>query len=93
MTYQTVTTLGAAEVLTRAKRFFAERIPLAAASPEKEGPGFLVLRGQGGEEIAIAVMPVPGGTTVRGSTLLFDQSVDRFLSTLPVAKEHEEPSA
>jgi hypothetical protein len=83
MTYQTVTTLSAAEVLTRAKRFFAERIPLAAAYPEKEGPGFLVLRGQGGEEIAIAVTAVPGGTKVRGSTLLFDQSLDRFLSTLP----------
>jgi hypothetical protein len=83
MTYQTITSLSAAEVLTRAKRFFAERIPLAAAYPEKEGPAFLVLRGQGGEEIAIAVSPAPGGTKVRGSTLLFDQSVDRFLSTLP----------
>ena len=29
-----------------------------AAFPEKEGPGYLVLRGQGGEEIALAVMPV-----------------------------------
>jgi hypothetical protein len=83
MTYQTITSLSAAEVLTRAKRFFAERIPLAAAYPEKEGPAFLVLRGQGGEEIAIAVSPAPGGTRVRGSTLLFDQSLDRFLSTLP----------
>jgi len=61
MTYQTVTTLSAAEVLIRAKRFFAERIPLAATFPEKEGPTFLVLRGQGGEEIAIAVTPAPGG--------------------------------
>lgn len=87
MIYQTVTTLGAAEVLTRAKRFFAERIPLAAAYPEQEGPTFLVLRGQGGEEIAIAVTAVPGGTKVRGSTLLFDQALDRFLSTLPVAEE------
>ena len=42
-----------------------------------------MLRGQGGEEIAIAVSPVPGGTKVRGSTLLFDQALDRFLSTLP----------
>jgi hypothetical protein len=83
MTYQTVTSLSAAEVLRRAKRFFAERIPLAAAYPEKEGPTFLVLRGQGGEEIAIAVSPVDGGNRVRGSTLLFDQSLDRFLSTLP----------
>ena len=83
MTYETITTLDGAEVLARAKRFFAERVPLSAAYPEKEGPTFLVLRGQGGEEIALAVMPEPGGTRVSGSTLLFDQAVDRFLSTLP----------
>jgi hypothetical protein len=83
MIYQTVTSLSAAEVLRRAKRFFAERIPLTAAYPEKEGPTFLVLRGQGGEEIAIAVSPADGGNRVRGSTLLFDQALDRFLSTLP----------
>ena len=83
MTYETITSLDGPEVLARAKRFFAERVPLTAAYPEKEGPAFLVLRGQGGEEIALAVMPGPGGTKVRGSTLLFDQAVDRFLSTLP----------
>jgi len=83
MIYDTITTLDGPEVLARAKRFFAERVPLSAAYPEKEGPAFLVLRGQGGEEIALAVIPVPGGTKVRGSTLLFDQAVDRFLSTLP----------
>jgi hypothetical protein len=84
MTYETITTLEGSEVLARAKRFFAERVPLSAAYPEKEGPGFLVLRGQGGEEIALAVASTPGGTKVRGSTFLFDQAVDRFLSTLPV---------
>lgn len=84
MTYETITTLDGAEVLARAKRFFAERVPLSAAHPEKEGPTFLVLRGQGGEEIALAVSPASGGTRVRGSTLLFDQAVDRFLTTLPV---------
>lgn len=83
MTYETITTLDGPEVLARAKRFFAERVPLAAAYPEKEGPGYLVLRGQGGEEIALAVAAAPGGTRVRGSTLFFDQGVDRFLSTLP----------
>ena len=83
MTYETVTTLEGPEILARAKRFFAERVPLSAAYPEKEGPGYLVLRGQGGEEIALAVAPAPGGTRVRGSTLLFDQALDRFLSTLP----------
>ena len=29
------------------------------------------------------MVPRPGGTRVRASTLLFDQPVDRFLSTLP----------
>jgi hypothetical protein len=87
MVYEMVTALEAAEVLRRAKRFFAERVPLQAAFPEKEGPGFLTLRGQGGEEIAIGLTPVPGGTRVRASTLFFDQPLDRFLSTLPTALE------
>ena len=87
MVYQVVTTLDGAEVLRRAKRFFAERVPMQAAFPEKEGATFLTLRGQGGEEIAIAVMPTPEGTQVRASTLLFDQPVDRFLATLPVPSE------
>jgi hypothetical protein len=87
MVYQVVTTLDGAEVLRRAKQFFAERVPMQAAFPEKEGATFLTLRGQGGEEIAIAVMPAPEGTRVRASTLLFDQPVDRFLSTLPVPSE------
>jgi hypothetical protein len=84
MTHETITTLDGAEVLRRAKAFFAERVPLSAAYPEKEGPAWLVLRGQGGEEIAIAVLAADSGTRVRASTLLFDQAVDRFLSTLPV---------
>jgi hypothetical protein len=87
MVYQVVTTLDGAEVIRRAKRFFAERVPMQAAFPEKEGATFLTLRGQGGEEIAIAVMPAPEGTRVRASTLLFDQPVDRFLATLPVPSE------
>jgi hypothetical protein len=86
MVYEVVTTLDGAEVLRRAKSFFAERVPMYAAFPEKEGPGYLVLRGQGGEEIALAVMRAAGGTRVRGSTLLFDQPLDRFLSTLPTAE-------
>lgn len=85
MVYEVTTPLDAAEVLQRAKRFFSERVPMYAAYPEKEGPTWLALRGQGGEEIAIAAIPGDGGTRVRASTLLFDQVVDRFLSTLPVA--------
>ena len=87
MVYEATTTLDGPEVLYRAKRFFAERVPLNAAYPEKEGPNFVTLRGQGGEEIAMAVMAAPGGTRVRASTLLFDQTVDRFFSTLPAASE------
>ena len=88
MVYEVITTMGGPEILLRAKRFFAERVPLNAAYPEKEGPAYLTLRGQGGEEIAFAVWVTPGGTRVRVSTLFFDQVVDRFLSTLPLPSEH-----
>ena len=87
MRYEVVTTLDGAEVLKRAKSFFAERVPMQAAFPEKEGPSYVTLRGQGGEEVAIAVMTAPAGTMVRASTLLFDQPLDRFLSTLPTPSE------
>jgi hypothetical protein len=87
MVFQVVTTLDGAEVLRRAKRFFAERVPNQAAFPEKEGPTWLTLRGQGGEEIALAVRADAGATLVRASTLLFDQPLDRFLSTLPTPAE------
>lgn len=88
MIYEAITTLDGADVLHRAKHFFAERVPLNAAYPEKEGPSFVTFRGQGGEEIALAVWPDSRGTRVRVSTLLFDQVVDRFLSTLPLPSEH-----
>jgi hypothetical protein len=90
VTHTTSVALPPAEVLERAKRFFAERVPNAAAYVEKEGPQFVVLRGQGGEEVAIRAWAdgaegVGGGTTrVRASTLFFDQALDRFFSTLPL---------
>ena len=87
MVYEAVTALDPGEVLRRAKQFFAERVPMQAAFPEKEGPSFLTLRGQGGEEIAMAVTAGPTGTRVRASTLLFDQPLDRFLSTLPAVQQ------
>ena len=74
------------DILTRAKRFFADRVPASAAFVEKEGPGYLVLRGQGGEEIVIRAAAGEGGRSiVRASTLFFDQALDRFLSTLPLS--------
>lgn len=84
MTHETVTTLDGSEVLLRAKRFFQDRVPGNAAFPEREGPGFVSLRGQGGEEIALSVMAHEGNTRVRAGTLFFDQAIDRFFSTLPV---------
>ena len=87
MVFEAVTALDGAEVIRRAKTFFGERIPMQAAFPEKEGPMHLTLRGQGGEEIAFAVRPGPGGTYIRAGTLFFDQAVDRFLSTLPPAAD------
>jgi len=83
MVHDTLTTLSGPEVIGRAKLFFSQRMPQSAAFPEAEGPGFLTLRGQGGEEIALAVFAAEGATRVRASTLFFDQAVSRFLSTLP----------
>ncbi|HET9274709.1 MAG TPA: hypothetical protein VFN96_01430 [Gemmatimonadales bacterium] len=83
MVHESSTSLPPDQVLARAKRFFAERVPHHSAYPEREGPGFLTLRGQGGEEIALAVFPGEGATRIRASTLFFDQAVDRFLTTLP----------
>jgi hypothetical protein len=86
MIHSTTVALQPEDVLTRAKHFFADRVPASSAFPEKEGPGFVVLRGQGGEEIVIRAVAGDGGSsTVRASTLFFDQALDRFLSTLPLS--------
>ena len=80
---ETTTSLSPDEVLNRAKRFFAQRNPLYAAFLEKEGPGHVTFRGQGGEEIVIAVSPKDSATRVTGSTYLFDMQIARFFATLP----------
>jgi hypothetical protein len=79
------TSLGPKEVLAEARRFFAGRNPLYAAFLDREGENFCTFRGQGGEEIAIAVSAADGVTRVTGSTYLFDMQLARFLSTLPPA--------
>jgi hypothetical protein len=79
------------EVVRRAKAFFAERVPAHAAAPEVEGPGFLTLRGQGGEEVVFRVTSLEGGARVRASTLFFDQAVARFISTLPTLAGERTP--
>jgi hypothetical protein len=85
MIYEKTTTLAAAEIFARARQFFTERVPQQAAYPEKGGDTWQVFRGQGGEELTIAVFPDGQASRIRASTLFFDQPLDRFLSTLPGA--------
>ena len=82
---QTLTALPAAEVIAAAKRFFTRRNSIYAAFLEKEGPTYVSFRGQGGEELIIGVAPAGSGpgTSVTGSTYMFDQQIARFFSTLP----------
>jgi hypothetical protein len=85
MMQEMTTTLSAAEVISRAKTFFAERVPQYSAFVEKEGPSFATFRGQGGEEIAVAVFEGDKGAKVRASSMLYHQAIGRFFSTLPGA--------
>jgi hypothetical protein len=80
---ETHTTLAPADVLAAAKRFFAGRQGIYAAFVEKEGPTYVDLRGQGGEELVVGVQPAADGTRVSASTYMFDQQVGRFFATLP----------
>jgi hypothetical protein len=77
------TTLAVAEVVALAKKWFATRNGIYAAFVEKEGPSFVSLRGQGGEEIVIGATSKDGATLVTGSSYLFDMQIARFFATLP----------
>jgi len=79
---ETTTSLSGDEVLARAKSFFSSRPSLYSTFLDKEGPGFASFRGQGGEEIVIAVANGEGGTRVTGSSYLFDMQVSRFFTTI-----------
>jgi len=80
---ETTTSLSPADVLANAKRFFTRSNGIYSAFLDREGPGYVTLRGQGTEEIAVAATVGERGTRVTASTYLFDQQVARFLSTLP----------
>jgi hypothetical protein len=82
---ETLTSLSVTDVITSAKAFFSRRNSLYAAFAEKEGPSFVSLRGQGGEEVLIGAVPANegGGTRVTGSSYMFDQQIARFFATLP----------
>lgn len=77
-------TLPPTEVLSLAKKFFARQVGIYAVFPEREGPGFVTFRGQGGEEIVLAAIEREGATLVTGSTYLFDAQIARFFTTLPM---------
>jgi hypothetical protein len=79
------TTLSGAEVISAAKDFFTKRNGIYASFLDKEGPGYVTFRGQGGEEIVIGAAASGSGTRVSGSTYLFDQQIARFFSGLPMA--------
>jgi len=83
----TRTTLGPAEVLAAAKGFFTRRNNIYAAFPDREGPTFVSMRGQGGEEVLIGVAQRDGATEVTGSSYLYDQQIARFFATLPPAPD------
>jgi hypothetical protein len=87
MRHEVTTKLAGGDVLARAKEFFAERVPHIGTFLEQEGPRYATFRGQGGEELTIAVFESEGGTRVRASTLLFDQAIGRFFSTLPDVRD------
>jgi len=81
---ETRTSLAPADVVAKAKSFFAGRQGIYSAFLDMEGANWASFRGQGGEEIVIAATPAEDGATlVTGSTYLFDMQVARFFSTLP----------
>ncbi len=79
------TTLSANDVLSSARDFFSRRSGIYAAFLEKQGPNWMSLRGQGGEEIIVAATEEAGGTSVTASSYLFDAQVAQFLASLPPA--------
>ena len=77
------TTLPPADVLERAKQFFARHLSIYAAFLENESASHVAFRGQGGEELIVAARAEHGYTLVSGSTYIFDAQVARFFTTLP----------
>jgi len=86
---ETRTAVPPGDVLERAKRFFADRNSIYAAFVEREGPQYVTLRGQGGEELIVHAVGVAGGTAVTGSSYMFDAQIARFFATLPPAPAEE----
>ena len=86
---ETTTSHNPAAVLQAAKNFFGRQTGIYAAFPEQESKNNVTMRGQGGEEVVVSAAVDGAASRVRASTLFFDQAVDRFLSTLPLASPVE----
>jgi hypothetical protein len=84
---QRLTSLSVDQVLDAAERFFSRGGGIYRAFLEKRGPTHVALRGQGGEELVIGARAVDLGTSVSGSSYLFDQQVAAFLDSLPAVVE------
>lgn len=82
---ETTTQLSGAEVLQAARRFFSRRNSIYSAFIEQVSDRHVSLRGQGGEEIVIAVEAQGAATRVTGASYMFDAQVSRFFTTLPPA--------
>jgi hypothetical protein len=84
---ETRTSAPPGDVLERAKKFFAGRNSIYSAFVEREGPQYVAMRGQGGEELIVHAAASAGGSAVTGSSYLFDAQIARFFATLPPAQE------
>lgn len=84
---ETTTSLAPAQVLGAAREFFTRRNSIYAAFVEQESERHISLRGQGGEEIVVAVSPSGPNTRVTGASYMFDAQVSRFFSILPAATD------
>ena len=83
---ETTTAMSPADVLAAARDFFSRRPSIYAAYTEQESAHHLSMRGQGGEELVIGVLPQGSGTRVTGASYMFDGQVGRFFSSLPPAE-------
>ena len=82
--HEATTHLAAAEVVERARTFFAGIRSPNAAAEEARGTMHLRFHLDMGE-IVIGAIPVEGGTRVRGSGSRGAALISRFLTTLPPA--------
>lgn len=86
---ETRTSLAPAEVLQRAKTFFARHVTIYSAFIEQESATHVTMRGQGGEEVVVSVVERDGATLVTAASYIFDAQIGRFFSTLPPAAESD----